>query len=151
MIEHESANQQSLISSAPVSEAALVAAIARLAREASVEINVQDTRHLEASRALLTPGNKIYVSHLPKQTWQQTEAACVAVRAAGFEPVPHVPVRLIADAAALHRLLAGLVGNARVKEILLIAGDYDTAAGPYSSVAQVLRDAALESTGLTRV
>lgn len=131
--------------------AALAAEIARLAREASVEINVQDTAHLEASRALLTPGNKIYVSHLPRQTWQQTEAACVAVRAAGFEPVPHVPVRLVADAATLHRLLANLVESARVREILLIAGDHDVVAGPYSSVSEVMRGAALESTGLTRL
>jgi len=129
----------------------VVADIARLAREASVEINVQDVKHLEASRALLTPGNKIYVSYLPGQTWQQTEAACVAVRAAGFEPVPHVPVRLIQDSVALHRLLASLVESARVNEILLIAGDYDVASGPYSSVAEVLRSAALETTGLTRV
>jgi methylenetetrahydrofolate reductase (NADPH) len=151
MVEHESASQQSLNPLAPVSEALLAATIARLAREASVEINVQDVKHLEASRALLTPGNKIYVSYLPGQTWQQTEAACVAVRAAGFEPVPHVPARLLPDAVALHRLLASLIESARVNEILLIAGDYDVAAGPYSSVAEVLRGAALETTGLTRV
>ena len=151
MVEHGSINQQSLSSAAPVSEAALVEAIARLARDASIEINIQDTKHLEASRAWLTPGKKIYVSHLPKQTWQQSEAACIAVRAAGFEPVPHLPVRLIPDAAALHRLLIGLVKSAQVKEVLLIAGDYDAAAGPYSTVADVLRAAALESTGLTRV
>lgn len=151
MVEHESAGRQSLNSSASVPEAVLVAAIARLAREASVEINVQDVKHLEASRALLMPGNKVYVSYLPGQTWQQSETACVAVRAAGFEPVPHVPVRLITDAVALHRLLASLIESARVNEILLIAGDYAVAAGPYSSVAEVLRAAALETTGLTRV
>jgi methylenetetrahydrofolate reductase (NADPH) len=142
---------ESLNPPAPVSPALLAATIARLAREASVEINVQDVKHLEASRAFVTPGNRVYVSYLPGQTWQQTEAACVAVRAAGFEPVPHVPVRLVPDAAALHRLLARLVQSARINEVLLIAGDYELAAGPYLSVAQVLRDAALQTTGLTRV
>lgn len=134
-----------------VSDTALVQTIVRLARDASIEINVQDTKHLEASRALLTPGKKIYVSHLPKQTWQQSEAACVAVREAGFEPVPHVPVRLLTDAAALHSLLSALARSAQVEEVLLIAGDYDKAAGPYSTVAQVLRGAGLETTGLRRV
>lgn len=134
-----------------VSDTALVQTIVRLARDASIEINVQDTKHLEASRALLTPGKKIYVSHLPKQSWQQSEAACVAVREAGFEPVPHVPVRLLADAAALRNLLSALARSAQVEEVLLIAGDYAKAAGPYSTVAQVLRGAELETTGLRRV
>jgi methylenetetrahydrofolate reductase (NADPH) len=151
MVEHGSINPQPLNAPAPVSEAALAEAIADLAREASVEINVQDVKHLEDSRALLTRGNKIYISHLPKQSWQESEAACVAVRAAGFEPVPHLPVRLMPDAEALHRLLGRLVRSAQIKEVLLISGDYEAAAGPYSTVAQVLRGAALENSGLTRV
>ena len=43
----------------------IVAAITRLARESSIEINVQDAKHLNASRAFLRPGQKAYVSHLP--------------------------------------------------------------------------------------
>jgi methylenetetrahydrofolate reductase (NADPH) len=133
------------------SELSLMAAITRLARDASIEINVQDIKHLEASRALLATGKRIYVSHLPKQSWRHTEEACVAVRAAGFDPVPHLPVRLMSDEVTLERTLAALVRNAQVREVLLIAGDYDAAVGPYDNVADVLRSVALTSSGLARV
>src|SRR5258708_27267295 len=97
-----------------------VEAIATLAREASIEMNVHDVVNLEESRRLLPAGKALYVSHLPKQQWRETEAACRAVRDAGFRPVPHVPVRLLADAATVDRVLRGFVGAAPVDEVLLI-------------------------------
>ena len=133
------------------SEAELAETIALLGREASIEINVHDIRDLVASRALLPAGKKVYVSHPPKQTWEETQAACRAVRGAGFDPVPHVPVRLLPDAETLDRLLARLVADAHVQEVLLIAGDHPEPVGPYMSVSEVLRTGALERHGLTRV
>jgi methylenetetrahydrofolate reductase (NADPH) len=144
-------NRRAGVAAAEDSDAWVVQAIVQLAREASIEISVEDVRHLEASRALLAPGTKVYVNHLPKQTWQETEAACRAVRAAGFLPVPHLPVRLIADEETLDRMLVQLVGRAQVEEVLLIAGDYAQAAGPYSAVADLLVTGALEKHGLSKV
>jgi methylenetetrahydrofolate reductase (NADPH) len=125
--------------------------IARLARECSIEMNVQDVRHLESSRALLPPGKKVYVSHLPKQSWQQTLDACRAVSGAGFDPVPHIPVRLVEDERTLDRLLADAVSSAGVREVLLIAGDYPQPIGPYAAVADVLRTGKIGLHGLGRV
>jgi methylenetetrahydrofolate reductase (NADPH) len=136
---------------APASDSALATAIAQLAREASIELNVQDVVYLDASQALLAPGKKIYVSFLPKQSWQQTVVASMSVRAAGFEPVPHLPVRLLADQATLEHTLTALVAQAQVEEVLLIAGDYESAVGPYASVVDVLRSGALERAGLRRL
>lgn len=126
-------------------------AIVQLARECSIEMNVQDVPHLEASRALLPAGKKIYVSHLPKQTWQQTLDACRAASSAGFDPVPHIPVRLLEDERALDRFLAEATHNAGVHEVLLIAGDYPHPAGPYATVADVLRTGKINEHGLQRV
>jgi len=60
-------------------------------------------------------------------------------------------VRLLADELTLERLLSTLVADAKVREVLLIAGDYDMAAGPYGSVADVLRSQVLKNAGLARV
>jgi hypothetical protein len=87
----------------------VAATIAQLAREASIEINVHDIGHLEEGRRLLPAGKAVYVSHLPKQEWRETEETCRAVRAAGFRPVPHVPVRLLPDAATVDRVFGGFV------------------------------------------
>src|SRR5271167_3899604 len=118
--------------------------IAQLAREASLEITVHDIVHLEESRGLLPAGKTLFVSHLPRQQWRETEAACRAVRAAGFRPVPHVPVRLLPDAVTVDRLLGGFVEAAQVDEVLLISGDYPQARGPYTEVLQLLRSGALQ-------
>jgi len=121
--------------------------IAQLARECSIELNVQDVRDLTASRLLLPPGKKMYVSHLPKQTWQQTLDACRAVSDAGFDPVPHIPVRLLDSERTLDDFLA----NATVREVLLIAGDYPHPQGPYATVADVLRAGKIGEHGLSRI
>lgn len=144
-------SQQATSAAQGISEASLVQTIVQLARHASIEINVQDVEHLEASRALLAPGKKIYVSHLPKQTWRDTEVACRAVREAGFDPVPHIPVRLIADAATLDRTLADFVRSAQIEEVLLIAGDYPQAVGTYSTAMEAMRSGLLNKHGLKRV
>jgi methylenetetrahydrofolate reductase (NADPH) len=129
----------------------VAAGIAQLACEASIEINVHDIGHLEESRRLLPAGKAVYVSHLPKQAWHETEETCRAVRAAGFRPVPHVPVRLLPDAATMHRVLGGFVNSAHVDEVLLISGDYPQAAGPYSEVLQLVNSGALQQHGLKRL
>ena len=129
----------------------VAASIAQLAREASIEINVHDVGHLEESRRLLPAGKAMYVSHLPKQEWRETEETCRAVRAAGFRPVPHVPVRLLPDAATMHRVLGGFVNTAQVDEVLLFSGDYPQAAGPYSEVLQLVSSGALQQHGLKRL
>jgi methylenetetrahydrofolate reductase (NADPH) len=130
---------------------ALVRSIMRLAREASVEINVQDVPYLTESRTLLAHATKIYVSHLPKQRWSDSVRACAAVRAAGFDPIPHIPVRLIAGHTELEVLLRELIDSAMVQEVLLVAGDYADAIGPYSSVVQLLEDGMLMRLGMQSV
>ena len=129
----------------------VAAAIVQLAREASIEINVHDVGLLEESRRLLPAGKAVYVSHLPKQEWRETEETCRAVRATGFRPVPHVPVRLLPDAATVDRVFGGFVKNAQVDEVLLISGDYPQAAGPYSEVLQLMSSGALQQHGLKRL
>jgi methylenetetrahydrofolate reductase (NADPH) len=139
-----------MMASVPLMKTPVAQSVAQLAREASIEVHVQDAAHLPASRSLLTPGKKLYVSHLPKQTWESTAAMCRAVHGAGFDPIPHVPVRLIPDAETLDRTLQNLVA-AHVREVLLIAGDYATPVGPYSAVSQVLRSGVLSRHGIARI
>jgi methylenetetrahydrofolate reductase (NADPH) len=137
-------------STAFAADSDLAETIALLAREASIEINVHDAGHLEESRRLLPAGKAVYVSHLPKQQWRETEDTCRAVRAAGFRPVPHVPVRLLSDAATVDRVFGGFAA-AQVDEVLLISGDYPKAVGPYTEVLQLLTGGALQHHGLKRV
>jgi len=129
----------------------LIPAIAQLARQATIELNYHDLKDLEASRRLLSPGKRVYVSFLPKQSWAQSEQACRALRQAGFDPVPHVPVRLLHSEQELGEVLERFVNAAQIREVLLIAGDYAQSAGPFQCVADVLRTGQLVHHGLQRV
>jgi len=111
-----------------------------LARTASIEANVHDKEHLESCAALITAGTRMYVSHLPNQSWEETCLTSAMVRMSGFNPVPHIPIRLIESDRALHTLLHTLAERAQIEEVLLISGDYPQSRGPYSAVAEVLKD-----------
>ena len=76
-----------------------------------------------AALAVLRPGSRIYISAVPDQPAAEAIAAAVRVRAAGFEPVPHVAVRNFATVAGLDEFLARLNGEADVRRALVIAGD----------------------------
>lgn len=125
--------------------------VAEFTRRASIEINVNELRDLPAARALLPADATIFISHLPKQSWVDTIAASTAVRDAGFEPVPHVPVRLLSDRAEADRLVASLIERARVNELLLISGDHARPRGAYSAVLDMLQTGLLQQHGLARV
>ena len=129
----------------------LESSILQLAQEASIEINVQDLKHLEASRAFLRPGSRMFVTFLPKQQWDESRDACRAIKRAGFEPVPHVPVRLMRDAAMLNRVFAGLIEDGGAQELLLLSGDYPHPEGPYTCVEEVLSTGVLRKFDLRRV
>ena len=126
-------------------------AIAALAQQASVETTWHDSAHLDACSRHLAPGTRVYVSHIPGQTWEQTLSACVAARAVGLEPVPHIPVRELTDEAALERLVAELVAQAGVRRVLLIAGDRDVPRGAYAQSLDVLRSGVLTRHGIRQV
>lgn len=123
---------------------------ASLAEGASLEIGALDFEEFAAARSLLMAGARIYVSFLPGQEWKRTFALCEQIANAGFDPVPHIPVRLLTDPGHLDRVLrcAREVG---VHEPLLISGDYRDARGPYSTALQVLQTGSLQAHGFTRV
>jgi methylenetetrahydrofolate reductase (NADPH) len=135
-------------SSSPAAEHAQVVA---LARTASVEMTWHDADQLASCRPLLAPGTPVFVSHLPAQTWRQTIETCAAVRAHGFEPVPHLPVRRLAGVAAFEELVADLVSRAQVSRVLLIAGDAPEPVGPFSATLDALRSGVLAAHGIDRI
>jgi methylenetetrahydrofolate reductase (NADPH) len=76
-----------------------------------------------AALAVLRRGTRVYISAVPNQPAAESIVAAVRLRAAGFEPVPHVAVRNFASVAALDDFLARLNGEADVRCALVIAGD----------------------------
>jgi methylenetetrahydrofolate reductase (NADPH) len=121
-----------------------------LARRASLELGMLDIAELDAAGSRLEAGQRIYVSHLPTQRWEDTFRICAQLSGRGFDPVPHLPVRLLADGRQLASVLRA-AADAGVNEPLLIAGDYSTPHGAFASVFEVLETGALQENGFSRV
>jgi methylenetetrahydrofolate reductase (NADPH) len=126
-------------------------AIAALAQRASVETTWHDSSRLKACHQLLARGALAYVSFVPGQTWRETISSCVAVRAAGLEPVPHIPARELSSVAALDNLVAQLTTRAGVRRVLLVGGDRSVPAGPFAQSLDVLRSGVLARNGIHEV
>jgi methylenetetrahydrofolate reductase (NADPH) len=137
--------------SAPQARGDEARAIASLARHASVETTWHDSSRLKAGHALLARGALAYVSFVPGQTWRETISSCVAVRAVGLEPVPHIPARELSSAAALDNLVAQLTTRAGVRRVLLVGGDRNVPAGPFEQSLDVLRSGVLARNGIREI
>jgi methylenetetrahydrofolate reductase (NADPH) len=110
---------------APVPQTPLSEGAARIAAFMA-DFSVEATRPSDAdiaAMAVLPRGTRIYLSAVPGRPADESIAAAVRLRAAGFEPVPHVAVRNFASAQALDDFVARLADQAQVRRALVIAGD----------------------------
>lgn len=110
---------------APVPAEPLPAAVRRIA-SFMAGFSLEATRPTDGDIAALVSlprGTRIYVSAVPGRPAQESIAAATRLRAAGFEPVPHIAVRNFVSAHELDEFLARLNGEAQVQRVLVIAGD----------------------------
>jgi len=126
-------------------------AIVQLCRDTSVEMTFHDATGLRDAGALLPAGSRMFISHLPRQRWEQTMEAAIEVSNCGLKPVPHIPARQLSSARELDQLLEQLVRRAAVTQVLLIAGDRPQSVGPFLASSEVLRTGLLERHGISRV
>lgn len=132
------------------SRAEVAGTASRLVADASLEMGVLDSADFPAAAGHLARGQRIFVSHLPGQSWCRTFELCSRLSQSGFAPVPHIPVRLLADDAELDRVF-GAARDAGAVELLLISGDYTQPRGRFHDVLEVLRAGALRARGFERV
>jgi methylenetetrahydrofolate reductase (NADPH) len=128
---------------------ALSAPVARIA--ALMEgYSIEATRPTDADIAALAAfksGTRIYLSSVPNRPADEAVHAAVSLRAAGLEPVPHVAARNFSSADALDDFLARLNGEARVDNVLVIAGDRDES-GPFRDALSVIASGVLSRRGI---
>jgi methylenetetrahydrofolate reductase (NADPH) len=100
-----------------------VARIAAFMDGFSVEATRPSDADIAALSGVLARGARVYVSAVPHRPAEESIAASIKLRTAGFEPVPHVAVRNFSSASALDDFLARLNGEADIRRALVIAGD----------------------------
>lgn len=127
------------------------AAIARLARAASIEASTKNVAEIGAYATWLAPGTEVYVPCLPATPYHHILSVAKRLREIGMNPVPHIAARRLATVAAAGECMTRLREEAGVKRVLLIAGDNEAAAGPFASSVAVLETGLLQSCGITSV
>jgi methylenetetrahydrofolate reductase (NADPH) len=103
-----------------------------------------------AALAVLRRGTRIYISAVANRPVGESIAAAVRLRAAGFEPVPHVAVRNFASIASLDDFLARLNGEAGVRHALVIAGDR-AECGPLRRASDAIDSGVLRRRGIRSI
>lgn len=112
--------------------------------------SVEATRPTDAdiaALAALEAGTRVYLSAVPAMPPDESVRAALRLRAAGFEPVPHVPVRNFPSMEALDDHLSRLNGEAAVDKVLVIAGDRGER-GPFRQALDSIRSGLLRRRGI---
>ena len=132
-----------------MTSAAVNERLAGLLRAATIEVYAKNSPLVLDS--LFRPGADIYVSYLPGDDFQQRIDIARTLRAAGYNPVLHVPARQMTSRQMLADYIGGAVEAAQVRRVLLIAGDSTRARGAYATSLQVIQSGVLESHGIETV
>jgi methylenetetrahydrofolate reductase (NADPH) len=117
----------------------------------SLEATRPKASDIEALKASTPAGTRIYLSAVAGKPVDEVVSHAKAVRAAGYDPAPHLAARKFASPVALSGLLAKLNGEANVRHVLVIAGDSDAAAGPFASSIEVIESGLLQRHGITGI
>ena len=117
----------------------------------SLEITAKDVDSLRAAAPAIPADTPVAVTFLPGEEAPARIAAAKAVRALGFEPMPHFSARRITSEAEFEDYLNTVVTEAGVKRCFVIAGDPDQAAGPYNDSSELIATGLFEKAGIKAI
>jgi methylenetetrahydrofolate reductase (NADH) len=124
--------------------------LTELLASASVEISSSGNQLRELADHF-APGTDVSITFLPGDNYHHNVETAVALRRAGFNPVPHIAAREMPSREVLNAFLAGARREADVRRIVLIAGDVAAAKGPFKSSRDVAASGLIEAHGINCV
>lgn len=122
----------------------------RLVAGLSLEATPKQLAKVAAIGQRLPAGTEIYLPALSASRAEETAATAARLVALGLGPVPHLPARRLASRRELDDTLERYAA-AGVDRVLLIAGDVDRPAGPFTSTLDVLASGRLAAHGIRRL
>jgi methylenetetrahydrofolate reductase (NADPH) len=96
---------------------------------------------IEQKVAMLPHGATVTVTASPKQGLDRTIDVSGSLAARGFKVVPHLAARMVGGRGHLERLVERLDG-AGIREVFVVGGDADPAAGDYADAGDLLEELA---------
>jgi methylenetetrahydrofolate reductase (NADPH) len=117
----------------------------------SLEAIRPSARDIDALQRAAPGGTNVYLSAVATRPQEEVATYAAALRAAGFEPVPHLVARNFASREAFGELLARLRNDAAIHRVLIIAGDRDDSAGPLESALDAVESGLLQRHGIDEI
>lgn len=117
----------------------------------SLEITARDIDALRAAAPAMPAETPVAITFLPGEDPAARIAAAVAVRALGFEPMPHFSARRIVSEDAFEDYLDAVVARAGVRRCFIVAGDPPEPQGPYADTMALIATGAFERAGITAI
>ena len=114
----------------------------------SLEVTAKDIPALNEAAPDIWEGAPIAVPFLPGESHAARVEAAKAVRALGFEPMPHFSARRIASQEEFETYLADAVREAGVERCFVVAGDPSIPAGPFPDSSSLIATCAFERAGI---
>ena len=125
--------------------------VTELLTNGSIELTGKYRHQIDQVRDLLPFGTDIYLSALPNRPLASNLDCIAAIRAAGFNPVPHIAARHLRSRNELRQFLDIVIQEHDVRKILLIGGDLPDPLGPYSDSLALLKDGILMDAGICEI
>lgn len=129
----------------------LVNEIAAFVRRASFETTRLSERELDEVKTLVPAGAAIYASEIPSRPLDEQIGTVRQLRAAGFEPVPHVAARNFGSVEAMEQFVRRLVEECAVRRVLVIAGDRSEPAGELVDSLAAIDSGVLQRCGIVEI
>ncbi len=118
---------------------------------ASIEVAPKQAIESADLPGLFPAGTRVYITDIGIDPMPVLVAAASRIRSLGYEPVPHFASRRLTTRAALQQRIEATVGEAGVKDALVIGGGLTKPAGAFSSTMEVLETGLFETNGFTNI
>ena len=117
----------------------------------SIEITPKQIEKLPLLTANLAKGTNVFIALIDPTEVEAQINACVALRAAGLEPIPHVPARFVRDEDDLKHRIGAFANKAQVTNILCLGGGAPEPIGKFNAAIQLMETGVFEANGLKRI
>jgi methylenetetrahydrofolate reductase (NADPH) len=125
--------------------------IAAFMRGWSLEVTLPKPAEIEALKETLAPGTEVFLSAIPAESHLHLVESAAHMRRAGFEPIPHVSARNYHNKTELEDMLNRSQSEANISRVLVIGGDRDNPAGPYSNALAIIESGLLQRFGIKEI
>ncbi|WP_232825341.1 methylenetetrahydrofolate reductase [Albibacillus kandeliae] len=117
----------------------------------SAEVMPRTLAKLPEVDDLFPRGTRVYIAHIDGTAIGEMVATARRLRDAGYEPMPHIPARMIPDRATFECWVRVYAEEAGVTQALVLAGGLTTPLGPFESSMDLLGTGLFDRFGFRRL